>query len=60
MSPANDAVIPRILKTYEADILEECVDELFAPEGYWGRAAASHARTDGTRVAGSLRRSEEA
>jgi glycerol-1-phosphate dehydrogenase [NAD(P)+] len=45
---------------FEAGILEECVDELFAPEGYWGRTAASHARTDGTRVAGSLRRSEEA
>jgi hypothetical protein len=26
---------------------------------YWGRAAASHARADGTRVAGSFRRSEE-
>jgi glycerol-1-phosphate dehydrogenase [NAD(P)+] len=45
---------------FEAGILEECVDELFAPEGYWGRTAASHARTDGTRVAGSFRRSEEA
>jgi glycerol-1-phosphate dehydrogenase [NAD(P)+] len=45
---------------FEAGILAECVDELFAPEGYWGRTAASHARTDGTRVAGSLRRSEEA
>jgi glycerol-1-phosphate dehydrogenase [NAD(P)+] len=44
----------------EAGILEECVDELFAPEGYWGRTAASHARTDGTRVADSFRRSEEA
>lgn len=27
MSPANDAVIPRILKTYEADILEEWLRE---------------------------------
>ena len=45
---------------FEAGILEECVDELFAPEGFWGRAAASHARTDGTRAAGSFRRSEEA
>ena len=45
---------------FEAVILEECVDELFAPEGFWGRAAASHARADGTRVAGSFRRSEEA
>ena len=24
----------------EAGILEECVDELFAPEGFWGRAVA--------------------
>jgi glycerol-1-phosphate dehydrogenase [NAD(P)+] len=45
---------------FEAGILEECVDELFAPEGYWGRAAASHATADGTRVAGSFRRSGEA
>jgi glycerol-1-phosphate dehydrogenase [NAD(P)+] len=45
---------------FEAGILEKCVDELFAPEGYWGRTAASHARADGTRVAGSLRRSGEA
>jgi glycerol dehydrogenase-like iron-containing ADH family enzyme len=45
---------------FETGILEECVDELFAPEGFWGRAAASHARADGTRAVGSFRRSEEA
>ena len=28
---------------FEAGILEECVDELFAPEGFWGRVAASQA-----------------
>ena len=39
------------------DILEECIDELFAPEGFWGRAAASHPRAD---EAGSFRRSDEA
>jgi glycerol dehydrogenase-like iron-containing ADH family enzyme len=42
---------------FEAGILEECVDELFAPDGFWGRAAASHARAD---EAGSFRRSDEA
>jgi glycerol-1-phosphate dehydrogenase [NAD(P)+] len=45
---------------FETGILEECVDELFAPDGFWGRAAASHAGVDGTRVAGSFRRSGEA
>ena len=35
---------------FEAGILEECVDELFAPDGFWGRAAASHTRADGTRL----------
>jgi glycerol-1-phosphate dehydrogenase [NAD(P)+] len=45
---------------FEAGILEECVDELFAPDGFWGRAAASHARADPTREAGSFRRSDEA
>ena len=45
---------------FEAGILEECVDELFAPGGFWGRAAVSHARADGTRVAPSFRRSGEA
>jgi glycerol-1-phosphate dehydrogenase [NAD(P)+] len=34
----------------EAGILEECVDELFAPEGFWGHAAASQARADATRM----------
>jgi glycerol-1-phosphate dehydrogenase [NAD(P)+] len=45
---------------FETGILEECVDELFARDGFWGRAAASHAGVDGTRVAGSFRRSGEA
>jgi len=27
----------------EVGILDECVDELFAPEGFWGRVAASQA-----------------
>jgi len=40
---------------FEAGILEECVDELFAPDGFWGRAAASHTRADGTRLVGSVR-----
>ena len=40
---------------FEAGILEECVDELFAPEGFWGRTAASQTRADGTRVVGSFR-----
>ena len=34
---------------FEAGILEECVDELFAPDGFWGRTAASQTRADGTR-----------
>jgi glycerol-1-phosphate dehydrogenase [NAD(P)+] len=42
---------------FEAGILEECIGELFAPDGFWGRAAASHARAD---EAGSFRRSGEA
>jgi glycerol-1-phosphate dehydrogenase [NAD(P)+] len=45
---------------FEAGILEECVDELFAPDGFWGRTAASQTRADGTRVAGSFRLSGEA
>jgi glycerol-1-phosphate dehydrogenase [NAD(P)+] len=45
---------------FETGILKECVGELFAPDGFWGRAAASHASADGTRVAGSFRRSGEA
>jgi glycerol-1-phosphate dehydrogenase [NAD(P)+] len=45
---------------FEAGILEECVDELFAPDGFWGRAVASHTRADGTRFVGSWRRSGEA
>jgi glycerol-1-phosphate dehydrogenase [NAD(P)+] len=45
---------------FETGILEQCVDELFAPDGFWGRAAASHAGVDGTQVAGSFRRSGEA
>jgi glycerol-1-phosphate dehydrogenase [NAD(P)+] len=42
---------------FEAGILEECVDELFAPDGFWGRATASHAGAD---EACSFRRSDEA
>jgi glycerol dehydrogenase-like iron-containing ADH family enzyme len=42
---------------FEAGILEECIDELFAPDGFWGRAEASHARAD---EAGSFLRSDEA
>jgi glycerol-1-phosphate dehydrogenase [NAD(P)+] len=45
---------------FETGILEECVGELFAPDGFWGRAAAPHTGTDGTRLAGSFRRSGEA
>jgi glycerol-1-phosphate dehydrogenase [NAD(P)+] len=41
---------------FEAGILEECVDELFAPDGFWGRTAASQTRADGTRSVGSFRR----
>jgi glycerol-1-phosphate dehydrogenase [NAD(P)+] len=44
---------------FEAGILEECVDELFAPGGFWGRTAAQ-TRADVTRVAGGFRRSDEA
>lgn len=29
----------------EAGILDECVEELFAPEGFWGRESASAARS---------------
>jgi glycerol-1-phosphate dehydrogenase [NAD(P)+] len=32
----------------ETGLLDECVAELFAPEGFWGRAAASQAGTGGT------------
>jgi glycerol-1-phosphate dehydrogenase [NAD(P)+] len=32
---------------FETGILGECVDELFAPEGFWGRVAASRATADG-------------
>jgi glycerol-1-phosphate dehydrogenase [NAD(P)+] len=45
---------------FEAGILEECVDELFAPDGFWGRTAASQTRADGTRSVGSFRRLGEA
>ena len=44
---------------FEAGILEECVDELFAPDGFWGRTAASQTGADGTRVANSFRSSGE-
>ena len=27
----------------QAGILDECVDELFAPDGFWGRAPAGAA-----------------
>ena len=40
---------------FETGILEECVDELFAPDGFWGRAAASRAGADGPRLVGSIR-----
>src|SRR5919107_1688484 len=40
---------------FDTGILEECVDELFAPEGFWGRVATSHTRADGTRLVGSIR-----
>jgi glycerol-1-phosphate dehydrogenase [NAD(P)+] len=30
---------------FESGILGECVDELFAPEGFWGRVAASRAES---------------
>jgi len=29
----------------EAGVFDECVEELFAPDGFWGREAASQART---------------
>jgi hypothetical protein len=35
---------------FETGILEECVGELFAPDGFWGRAAGSQTRADGTRL----------
>jgi len=31
----------------EAGIFDECVEELFAPDGFWGREAASQARAGG-------------
>jgi glycerol-1-phosphate dehydrogenase [NAD(P)+] len=31
----------------EAGIFDECVEELFTPDGFWGREAASQARADG-------------
>ena len=31
----------------ETGLLDECVQELFAPEGFWGRVAASRAAADG-------------
>ena len=40
---------------FEIGILEECVDELFAPDGFWGRAAASQTGADGPRLVGSIR-----
>jgi glycerol-1-phosphate dehydrogenase [NAD(P)+] len=32
---------------FESDTLSECVDELFAPEGFWGRVAASRTMSGG-------------
>ena len=32
---------------FESGILGECVDELFAPEGFWGRTAASPTMSEG-------------
>jgi glycerol-1-phosphate dehydrogenase [NAD(P)+] len=32
----------------EAGILDECVDEMFAPEGFWGRVATSQTGAGGT------------
>jgi glycerol-1-phosphate dehydrogenase [NAD(P)+] len=32
---------------FESGILGECVDELFAPEGFWGRVVASRAMSEG-------------
>src|SRR5829696_7968268 len=40
---------------FETGIIEECVDELFAPDGFWGSPAASHARADETRLVGTIR-----
>jgi glycerol-1-phosphate dehydrogenase [NAD(P)+] len=40
---------------FETGIIEECVDELFAPDGFWSRAAASQAGVDGARLVGSFR-----
>jgi glycerol-1-phosphate dehydrogenase [NAD(P)+] len=40
---------------FDTGILEECAGELFAPDGFWGRVAASHTRADGTRLVGSIR-----
>jgi len=31
----------------EAGVFEECVEELFTPDGFWGRVAASQARAGG-------------
>ncbi len=31
----------------EAGIFDECVEELFTPDGFWGRKAASQARAEG-------------
>jgi glycerol-1-phosphate dehydrogenase [NAD(P)+] len=31
----------------EAGVFDECVEELFTPDGFWGREAASQARADG-------------
>jgi glycerol-1-phosphate dehydrogenase [NAD(P)+] len=39
---------------FEAGILGECVNELFAPDGFWGRTAASQTRADGTQLVGSM------
>jgi len=40
---------------FETGILEECIGEEFAPDGFWGRAAASQAEAGGTRLVGSIR-----
>jgi glycerol-1-phosphate dehydrogenase [NAD(P)+] len=31
----------------ETGLLDECVQELFAPDGFWGRSAASRTTADG-------------
>ena len=34
---------------FEARLLDECVEELFAPEGFWGRVAAFNSTLPHTR-----------